>query len=249
MKVLLRVIGFIVAALLATSVRAQDANRDQDSRLHSALSLQYLVHLPAGPAKHWPVIILLHGKGSNEQDLYALRGSLPRRYAIVSARAPYKLGDQSYQWFEGTQANHRLDGNPQELAMSRARISRFVDELVKEYGFDKDQVYLVGFSQGAIMSYQVALSEPGKIKGIGVMSGAIFSSFMPLLKPSPQLAHLRIFISHGEDDAWIPLTYGEDANKLLLGLHLTPEFHVYPGMQHEINQDALRDLVIWLQKS
>jgi phospholipase/carboxylesterase len=249
MNRLLKILGFILVALLATSVRAQDLNRDTDSQLRSDLSLQYLLHLPAGPAKHSPVIILLHGKGSNEQDLYALRASLPQRYAIVSVRAPYKRGDGGYQWFEGTQVSNRLDGNPQELALSRARISRFVDELVKKYGFDKQQVYLVGFSQGAIMSYQVALTEPGKIRGIGVMSGAIFSSFMPLLKPSPELAHLRIFISHGEDDPWIPLPYAHDANRILLGLHLTPEFHVYPGMQHEINQDALKDLVTWLQKS
>jgi phospholipase/carboxylesterase len=248
MKIFSKILSFIFVALLATTVRAQEPNLSNDSELHRDLSLQYLVHLPARAATHSPVVILLHGMGSNEQDLYSLQPFFPRRYAVVSVRAPYTLGDGHYQWFEGTMVHGRLDGNPQQLALSRARISRFIDEVVKEYGFDQRQVYLVGFSQGAIMSYQVALTEPGKIKGIGVMSGAIFSSFIPQIKPSAGLSRLRIFISHGQADNTIPLAYAQEANQLLLGLGLTPAFHVYPGMQHEINRDALQDLVRWLQE-
>ncbi|WP_188131095.1 alpha/beta hydrolase [Paraburkholderia panacisoli] len=97
------------------------------------------------------------------------------------------LGEGSYEWFEDATVNGRLDGDPQQLAASRARIVRVVDELVKKYGFDRSRVYLVGFSQGATMSYKVALTEPAGIKGIGVMSGAIFPSFLHTLKRSPKL--------------------------------------------------------------
>jgi phospholipase/carboxylesterase len=249
MKYLSKIFAIVFMTVLATSASAQTGNSDADKQLHSDLSLQYLVHLPSRSASPAPVIILLHGMGSNEQDLYSLVPDFPQKYAVVSARAPHTLAEGSYQWFQGTLVNNRLDGDPQQLAASRARISGFIDEVVKKYKFDPHQVYLVGFSQGAIMSYQLALTEPAKIKGIGVMSGAIFGSFVPLIKPSPALAHLRIFISHGQADQRIPLAYAQEADQRLKGLGLRPEFHVYPGMQHEINSAALADLVNWLQGS
>jgi phospholipase/carboxylesterase len=249
MKYLSKLYAILLLTVLATSARAQIGNADVDNQLHKDLSLQYLVHLPSRSTSPPPVIILLHGMGSNEQDLYSLVRELPQKYAVVSARAPYTLAEGSYQWFQGTLVNNRLDGDPQQLAASRARISGFVDEVVTKYRFDPHQVYLVGFSQGAIMSYQIALTEPAKIKGIGVMSGAIFGSFVPLIKPSPELPHLRIFISHGRADQRIPIDYAQEAGQRLKGLGLKPELHVYPGMQHEINSDALADLVNWLQGS
>lgn len=249
MKYFSKIFAVLFLAVLAIGVRAQTGNPSPDSQLHNDLSLKYLVHLPSKPTSPPPVIILLHGMGSNEQDLYSLQAAFPQKYAVVSARAPYTLAEGSYQWFQGTSVNGRLDGDPQQLAASRARIGRFIDEVVKKYGVDPHQVYLVGFSQGAILSYQVALTEPAKIKGIGIMSGAIFDSFVPLIKPSPQLSHLRIFISHGQADHRIPISYAQEADKRLEQLRLTPEFHVYPGMQHEINQAALQDLVNWLQAS
>src|ERR1700730_2735535 len=121
MKTFSKILSFILVALHATSVRAQDPNLNNESQLHSDLSLQYLVHLPAKAAKHSPVIILLHGMGSNERDLYSLQPFFPPRYAVVSVRAPYALGVGGYQWFEGTVVDGRLDGNPQQLALSRAR--------------------------------------------------------------------------------------------------------------------------------
>jgi phospholipase/carboxylesterase len=249
MKYFRKLFSILVLAVLATSACAQTPKPDTDDQLHSDLSLQYLVHLPNGSHDHPPVIILLHGMGSNEEDLYSLRPALPANFAVVSARAPYVLSEGSYEWFEDATVNNRLDGDPQQLAASRARISQFVDELTKKYGFDKNQVYLVGFSQGATMSYQVALTEPAKIKGIGVMSGAIFSSFVPMIKPYPNLSHLRVFISHGGADSRIPVDYARDADQRLKRLGLTPELHIYPTMAHEINRDALRDLVNWLSGS
>ncbi|MFL9899393.1 alpha/beta fold hydrolase [Paraburkholderia fungorum] len=249
MKYLSKFFAILFLTVLATGARAQTGNPDADNQLHNDLSLQYLVHLPSRSTSPPPVIILLHGMGSNEQDLYSLLPELPQKYAIISARAPYTLAEGSYQWFQGTLVNNRLDGDPQQLAASRVRIGGFVDQVVTKYRLDPHQVYLVGFSQGAILSYQVALTEPAKIRGIGVMSGAIFGSFVPLIKPSPALSHLRIFISHGQADHRIPIGYALEADQRLKGLGLKPEFHVYAGMQHEINSDALADLVNWLRGS
>jgi phospholipase/carboxylesterase len=96
MKYFRNLLSVLILVVLATSARAQTAISDTDNQLHSDLSLQYLVHLPKSSNDHPPVIILLHGMGSNEEDLYSLRRALPSDYAVVSARAPYVLGEGSY---------------------------------------------------------------------------------------------------------------------------------------------------------
>ncbi|WP_180970450.1 alpha/beta hydrolase [Burkholderia sp. WAC0059] len=241
-KCLLASLLFAFAALAL----ADGQPADPDSVLHRDLALPYLIHLPQRGAAGAPLIVLLHGMGSNEQDLYSLRDDFPSRYGVVSARAPYTLGEGSYQWFAGTDVGGRLDGKPDELDASRARIERLIDQLVKRYGFDPQAVYLVGFSQGAIMSYEVALTDPGEVRGIGVMSGAIFDSLVPQIKPSFALSHLSVFISHGEDDPVIPHAYAIEADQRLQQLGIHPSFHLYPDMRHEINESALQDLVDWL---
>ncbi len=241
----------LFAALLVTlSTRAisVENHAGNDNTLHTDLALSYLLHAPPQGDTGAPLIVLMHGMGSNERDLFSFVGALPSRYAVVSARGPYRLGDDSYEWFDGTKVNGKLDGNSQMLAASRARIEQFVAQLVKRYGFDPQRVYLVGFSQGAIMSYQVALTDPGAIRGIGVMSGALFDSLSPLLKPSFALSHLRVFISHGDADQRIPVAYSAAANARLRQLEINPEYRTYSGMQHEINEASLHDLISWLRQ-
>ncbi|WP_321787450.1 alpha/beta hydrolase [Paraburkholderia sp. J94] len=241
------------SALLTGPATAQsapfDSAQDGGAPLHRDLVLPYLLQLPDDSlkaAEHAPLIILLHGRGSNEADLFSLRDALPKQYAIVSARAPGVLGDDSYEWFESVAPNGRLDGDPISLRQSTASIEQLRQQLIDKYHFDRRRVYLVGFSQGAIMSYEVALTDPKAFRGIGVMSGAFFDSLAPHVSASPSLKPLRIFISHGDADTVIPVAYEHEAVSRLQALGLRPEAHVYRGMSHEIRPDAMRDLVAWL---
>ncbi|MDE1180455.1 alpha/beta fold hydrolase [Paraburkholderia sp.] len=232
--------------MVAVSALADQNPPGADDVLHDDLSLPYLLHVPQSGTKGAPLIVLLHGMGSNERDLYALKAAFPARFAIASARAPYTLGDDSYQWYRSTQVHGRLDGDPAQLDASRVKIAKLVDQLVSRYGFDSREVYLVGFSQGAIMSYEVALTNQGLVKGIGVMSGAIYESLVPQIKASFALSHLHVFISHGDADSRIPVAYAQSASLWLTRFGIKPALHVYPGMEHQISESALRDLVDWL---
>lgn len=235
-------------AALAVPGAASAQQASGENALHTDLALPYLLHLPEQGRKGAPLIVLLHGKGSSEQDLFSLRDALPPQFAVVSARAPHEMSAGHYEWFEGTQDNGKLDGNGPELHDSAKRIEQFVGQLVQRYGFDRRKIYLVGFSQGAIMSYEVGLTDPTAVRGIGVMSGAIFDSLMPQIHRSQALSRLQVFISHGDVDSVIPVRYEREAAGRLRALGVTPDAHVYPGMNHEINDSALNDLVSWLRK-
>ncbi len=127
------------------------------------LSLEYLIREPKIKLDKNPLLLLLHGYGSNEQDLFSFATELPDDYYIVSARAPYNMQYGSYAWYAiNFDADQNKFSDHEQAKISRDLIAHFIDELVANYPIDTKNVTLVGFSQGAILSYAVALSYPEK---------------------------------------------------------------------------------------
>lgn len=118
-----------------------------------------------------------------------------------------------------------------------------------KYHTQSDRVFLVGFSQGAIMSYEVALREPELVRGIAALSGSVLPVLRSALKPDASMGKLAIFIGHGTLDQALPFSSATRANELLAGLGLKPEFHEYAGMNHTISEAEIQDLKAWLEKS
>ncbi len=236
-------LAFILLSLIFVGTKASAQTGLQDG-----LALKYLVQLPAEKSAHPPILILLHGYGSDEKDLFELRNFMPKNFIIVSARAPYELSGGGYQWYEMTNINGVHDGKPAELANSRKLIEEFISQVTTNYSADPKHVFLSGFSQGGIMSYQVGLTHPSLLRGIAVLSGTIYPSLKPLVKHGESLRKLKVFVSHGSNDERISYTSGKAACDYTKTLGLNPEFHSYPEMGHSISKDVLTDLVKWLKK-
>ncbi len=129
-----------------------------ESRAIDAKSvLYYIVHQPKIKTEKPPLIILLHGIGSNEEDLFSFADELPGNFLVVSVRAPYALGANAYAWYHADFSTDKPVLNKEEAEKSRNTIIQFINELKKQFVFDVKQIYLCGFSQGAIMSYSVGL--------------------------------------------------------------------------------------------
>jgi phospholipase/carboxylesterase len=216
------------------------------SQLHDDLSLKYLVRQPQANTKSMPVIILLHGYGSNEADLFELEKGFPADFLVVSARAPQAIGKDAYQWYALSQAGGQA--KEADLVAGRELIVRFVREIVARYHADPKQVYLSGFSQGAIMSYEAGLMYSGLFKGIAPLSGRIYPSLKASVHPTPALKQLRIFVGHGDKDQRIPYSDATAAVSYLQSIGLSPVFKTYPGMGHSISAAEMQDLVQWLQQ-
>jgi len=207
--------------------------------------LYYLVREPKIQTDHPPLILLLHGVGSNEEDLFSFAGQLPDKYLVISARAPLSVGKDSYAWYQLDFANGKPVINHEQEEASKTFIIQFISYLKKIYSFDIQQVYLCGFSQGAIMSYAVGLTHPELIQGIAAMSGRILDEVKPLTASNEKLKHLSIFISHGTDDGVLTVQYAHEAAVFLKLLNLNPFYHEYPA-GHTITGQMFRDLVNWL---
>ncbi len=207
--------------------------------------LVHLVRQPIIEADTPPLLLLLHGIGSNEHDLYGLAPFLDKRFLIISVRAPHTLGPGSYAWFEADFTPQGPVINPEQAEASRKTLITFLKEAITAYGADPKQVYLMGFSQGAIMSASVALTQPELIAGAVLMSGRILPEIQPLIASSEELSGFPFLVVHGTVDMVLPITHGHASRELLSSLPVDLTYHEYP-MGHEVNQESLSDVTAWL---
>jgi phospholipase/carboxylesterase len=211
------------------------------------LSLVHLVRQPKNEAGTPPLLMLLHGIGSNEHDLYGLAPFLDERFLIISVRAPNTLGPGSYAWFEVDFTAQGPVINPEQAEISRETLITFLNEAITAYGADPERVYLMGFSQGAIMSASVALTQPELVAGVVMMSGRILPEIQPLIAPKEELAGLPFIVVHGTADTVLPITYGRASRELLSSLPVELTYHEYP-MGHEVSQESLNAVTTWLSE-
>jgi phospholipase/carboxylesterase len=209
------------------------------------LPLVHLVRQPEIEANTPPLLLLLHGIGSNEHDLYGLAPFLDQRFLIISVRAPLTLGPGSYAWFDVDFTPQGMVINPEQAEASRKTLITFLQEAVTAYGADPERIYLMGFSQGAIMSASVALTRPELVAGVVLMSGRILPEIQPLIASNEELSGLPFLVVHGTADMVLPISHGRASRELLSSLPVDLTYHEYP-MGHEVNQESLADVTTWL---
>jgi len=223
-----------LSLIMSTSLHAQ-----------TAAGLHYLVRQPVVSTAKPPVLIMLHGVGSNEEDLFSFADRIPGKYLVISARAPNTLSSGSYAWYDVDFPTGKPVYNLDQAEQSRVTLISFIQELGKSHAFDPARVYLCGFSQGAIMAYSVALTRPDLVHGIAAMSGRLLEEVKPRIKRTPQLERLSFLITHGTQDAVLPVQGAKDADAYLRSLGITPTLKTYAD-GHTINAAMLADLLAWL---
>jgi phospholipase/carboxylesterase len=209
------------------------------------LPLVHLVRQPAIEAGTPPLLLLLHGIGSNEHDLYGLAPFLDQRFLIISVRAPNTLGPGSYAWFDADFTPRGPVINPEQAEASRKTLITLLHEATTAYGADPERVYLMGFSQGAIMSASVALTQPELVAGAVLMSGRILPEILPLIASNEELTGLPFLVVHGTADMVLPISHGRASREFLSSLPVELTYHEYP-MGHEVSQESLADVTTWL---
>lgn len=236
-----------VVIYLLICIFAANAAFAQQAPLQTDLSLKYIVRQAHKKTANPPVVIMMHGYGSNEGDLFELSRYIPDSFIVISARAPYPQ-DRGYRWFDLDKSQQKFEAVKAELESSRKLVLKFVQEVGNKYHTKGNRIYIMGFSQGAIMSYAAGLTSPTSVKGIGILSGLLPQAIRAQTNKSPALSKVRVFIAHGTADAILSYADGKAANDYLLSLGLKPEFHTYNGMQHTISGEVLSDLISWLIK-
>ena len=209
--------------------------------LHTDLSLTYLA---GGQAKRGaPLLILLHGVGSNERDLARLEPYFPG-FNVLSARAPLPLGDDRYAWFH-VEFTPEPEHNAAEAEASRRTLLTFLGELAERYGVTHKVIYLLEFSQGAILGLSVALSAPQQVAGVVAMNGRILQEVSANVTPSAEHRNLPVLVTHGVDDDKLLIHHARASKAVLESLPVALTYREYPT-GHELGGASLRDAGVWL---
>ncbi len=211
------------------------------------LSLHHLVREPKIKLEKNPLLLLLHGYGSNEEDLFSFASELPEEYYVVSVRAPYELGYGSYAWYAiNFDADENKFSDVPQAQQSRDLIANFIDELVANYPIDATKITLIGFSQGTILSYAIALSYPEKIQRVVAMSGYLNTEMALPNFENNDFSHLKIFASHGTVDQVVPVDWARKAAPALTKLGIEVVYKEYP-IGHGVAPQNFYDFKNWLQ--
>lgn len=209
--------------------------------------LEYLIRKPKVSVENPPLLLLLHGVGSNEEDLFSLTNYLPDSMLIVSARGPVTLGRDSYGWYEVLFTTGQPKINLEQERESRKLLLEFLDYLKLNYQFDESNVWIGGFSQGAIMSYSIGLLHPERIKGIIALSGRLLEENKTIVNVTEKVLNKRIFISHGTNDRVLSVEYARSVKEYLESIGNHPHYKEYEE-GHSINREMLKDLIQWLEE-
>jgi phospholipase/carboxylesterase len=217
-----------------------------ESKKEKELILKYLVRLPKNPIQKAPVIILLHGVGSNEQDLFRYADEFPQ-HIVIAVRAPFELSLGSYTWFQVQFIGDKRVINEVQAEKSRTILNQFINEIVERYTADSTNITLLGFSQGAVMAYSVSLTCPEKVRNIGVLGGRILEEVKPLINTNDdKLKLLNIFMGHGIYDTMMPINYADSAYEYCTKLACNIQYKKYP-IEHTISTLEMEDFKNWLE--
>lgn len=211
------------------------------------LSLQHVTHLSASDSgmsdSVYPTILALHGRGSNEHDLMGLAPYLPQEILWVSPRGTFSLGPNSFEWF---QINQIGKPDPTRLTNALNTLDTFIDEVIASYPVDPSRLYLLGFSQGSVMSLSYALTKPQRVTGVISQSGYV-----------PQMSGLKFdeqnikgkpyILTHGAQDTLIPVEWARRSRDTLQKLETNLEYHEF-NMGHNISDESLTAINTWMEK-
>jgi phospholipase/carboxylesterase len=213
------------------------------------LSLEYKIREPKIKLDKNPLLLLLHGYGSNEEDLFSFATELPNEYYIISARAPYTLQYGSYAWYAiNFDADQNKFSDHEQAKVSRDLIAGFIDELIANYPIDETQIALIGFSQGSILSYAVALSNPEKVQKVVAMSGYLNLEIMADNYLKNNFINLKIFASHGTVDQVIPVEWARKTPAIVEKLGINITYKEYP-VGHGVAPQNFYDFKNWLENN
>ncbi|TMM28863.1 phospholipase [Polaribacter aestuariivivens] len=207
--------------------------------------LHYLVRQPKKASENPPLLILLHGYGSNEQDLFSFAEELPDELLIISAQAPLSMGFGGYAWY--TINFDDVNGKFSDLKEAKEsidKIATFIDEIKKKYNTNSDKTFLLGFSQGAILSYSLSFFYPKKVNYVIALSGYINTELLPQNMPT----HLKTeyYSSHGTVDQVLPVDWARNTKPFLDKLRVENVYSEY-NVGHGVAPQNFYSFKSWIE--
>jgi phospholipase/carboxylesterase len=212
------------------------------------VNLIHTTYEPSGAGPH-PTILTLHGRGANAFDLLGLAPYLCNgKFRMICPQGPLETpigpGAFGYAWYPMSM------GGPPDIGAilsSREKLQQFLDACMKRYPIDTKKLVVLGFSQGGVMAYSLALSNPERFAGLAVLSSWLPKELIPELSIREAVQSLPTIVQHGSQDQMIEIQRAKDSVERLRALRVPLTYRDY-DMGHEITPRSLSDLSAWLEE-
>ncbi len=209
------------------------------------MRMEYALRQPKVRIRRPPLLILLHGIGSNEQEFLRLLDGADDRFLIASLRAPFAQTAGSNSWFSVDWAQGNAVSNSAQAEYSRAKLINWISEAVSKFKIDASQVHLLGHSQGAVIALSAILSRPDLITSAAAINGQVLADTRNVLAEPERLRNKPILVIHGIQDIFYPISLGRSASALLATLPVNFQYYEY-HMGHSLTPESLTKAQEWL---
>lgn len=206
------------------------------------LPLRHEALAPRVPVSQPPLLIMLHGYGTNEEDLLQLAPYIPDFFQIVSLRAPFMLMPGANAWFEIDVAPGHIRGDISQAHQALAVLNESINAAISAYGTNPAATFVMGFSQGGAMAGLTALTR-SDVCGVAILSGVDpFSLWQPApVHPCPTL------VVHGTFDEVVPVAHGHACRDALQQHGYAVQYVEFP-IGHTIDLRVIGALVRFLHE-
>lgn len=212
------------------------------------MQLAHTIFEPRGQGPH-PTLLALHGWGASAIDLVGLAPYVGGgRFLALCPQGPLEIpigpGAVGYGWFPPT-----LGGPPNEPAILAAseQLRSFLAEAQAQYPIDPRKLVLVGFSQGGVMAYSLALREPQRFAAAAVLSSWLPKELADRFVAASADGYPPMLVQHGSRDELISVDRARGSIETLRHLRVPVTYREY-DMGHEISPRSLAELSSWLEE-
>ncbi|MCD2514551.1 alpha/beta hydrolase [Comamonas endophytica] len=211
------------------------------------LPLEFLQREPLEAGDGPWLLVLMHGVGSNAQDLFGLAPYVPAHFHVLSLRAPYPMGPQANAWFQFTvDRNGTRHIDVEQERDARALLGRTLAQVQQQLDIAPERTVVGGFSQGGIMALSQLLTQPQSLRAAMVWHSRLLPEVRSLQAQDAQFEGKSLWISHGTHDNVIPLTSAHSMRSHVQALPLALSYREFESA-HEIRPDELRASMQWLE--
>jgi phospholipase/carboxylesterase len=213
------------------------------------MDLLYTAHVPPGDGP-FPAVLALHGFGASAHDLLGLAPALHGGGALVlcpQGPLAFQIGQGMLGFGWAMPPGQGAVGGLDEYERAADAVRAFLDSAQQRYPIERRKVVLLGFSQGGVVAYLLALREPQRFAGLIALSSWLPGPLDQAIPQQPEHENFPAFVAHGTEDPMIPVARGQESRELLRKRGVSAVYREYE-MGHEIRPETLRDLVTWLDE-
>ncbi len=202
----------------------------------------WVLRILPSPGKR--ILLMLHGWTGDENSMWVFARNFPKDTYIIAPRAPHPAAETGYSW--RAPASHGTWPTVDLLRPSADALIDLLDAFARAYALDASTIDIIGFSQGAAMTFTLGLLYPQRVRKMGILAGFAPDGAELLVAPGP-LNGKQAFVAHGSQDQIVPLAQARRAIQLLedAGANVT---YCESAVGHKLSADCLVALEQFLLK-